>query len=63
MKHHVKSIQKGSKVDKYMIQNIKISGMYLGSIFLCALLQKVLKLAVMTETGPEVYVATMTTDK
>ena len=44
-----------------MVQNIKLSGMYLRSTFLSALLQKVLKLVLLTETGPEFYVATMNT--
>ena len=58
---HLKSLQKGSKAYKYMVQNLKCSGAYLRSTFSSALLQKVLKLAPLTMTGTEVYVATMTT--
>ena len=42
-----------------MVQNLTWSGVYLRSNFLYALIQ-VLKLVPLTETGTEVYVATMT---
>ena len=38
-----------------------MSGAFLRSTFSYALLQKVLELVPLTETGPEVYVTTMTT--
>ena len=44
-----------------MVQNLPWSGVYLRSNFSSDLIQKVLKLAPLTETVPEVYVATMTT--
>ena len=44
-----------------MVQNLTWSGVYIRSTFLSAILQKVLKLVPLTETGPKVYVATMTT--
>ena len=43
-----------------MVQNLTWSGVYIRSTFLSAILQKVLKLVPLTETGPKVYVATMT---
>ena len=52
---------KGSKADKYMIQNLKWSGLYLRSTLLYDLLQKVLKLVSLIATGTEVYFTTMTT--
>ena len=44
-----------------MVQNLTWSGVYLRNNFPSPLLQKVLKLMSLTETGPEFYVATMTT--
>ena len=44
-----------------MIQNMTWSGVYLGSTFSYAIIQKVLKLVPLTATGPDVYVATMNT--
>ena len=61
MKHHVKSLQKGPKADKYMVQNLTCSGVYLGGNLLSALIQKILKLVPLTETETEVYVTTSTT--
>ena len=60
VKHHVKILQKGSKADKYMVQNLTCSGVYLRSNFSSAFLQKVLKLVPLTEAGTKVFVATMT---
>ena len=60
-KHHGKSLQKGPKADKYIIQNLTWSEVYLRSTFSSAVLQKVLQLLPMTATGPKVYVATMNT--
>ena len=61
MKHHVQSLQKGSEADQYVIQNLTWSGVYLRSTLSNTLLQKVLILVLLTATGPEVFVATMTT--
>ena len=44
-----------------MVQNLTWSGVYLRINFSYALLRKVLKLVLLTETGPEVYVDTITT--
>ena len=60
MKHHLKSIQKAYKVDKYMIKKLKWPGVYLRSTLSNNPLQKVLTLVPLTETGPEVYVSTTT---
>ena len=59
MKLHVKSIQKGSKADQYVVQNLTGSGVYLRSNLSEFLLQKVLTLVPLTATGPAVYVTTM----
>ena len=61
VKHNVESIQKGSKSDKYTIQNLTCSRVYLGSTLAYALIHKVLKLVPLKATRPGVYVATMTT--
>ena len=61
VKYHVKSLQKVSKADKYMVQNLTWSGVYLRSTLSSDILQKVLTLVPLTATGPKVYVATMTT--
>ena len=60
-KHHVKSLQKYFKADKYIVQNLKWSGVYLRSTLLYAILQKELELVPLTKTGSEVYVANMNT--
>ena len=60
MKRHVKRLQKGSEADQYVIQNLTWSGVYLRSTLSNTLLQKVLTLVLLTATGPEVFVATMT---
>ena len=57
----VQSLLKGSEADQYIVQNLTWSGVYLRSTFSNDLLQKVLALVLLTATGPEVYVATMTT--
>ena len=44
-----------------MVQNLTWSGVYLRSSLLYSLFQNILKLVSLTATGPEVYVATMTT--
>ena len=59
MKRHVKILNKGSKEDQYVVQNLTWSGVYLRSTFPNTLLQKVLALVTLTATGPEVFVATM----
>ena len=61
VKSHVQSLLKGSEADQYVVQNLMWSGVYLRSKFSNTLLQKVLTLALLTATGPEVFVATMTT--
>ena len=57
----VQSLLNGSEADQYIVQNLKWSGVYLRSTLSNDLLQKVLTLVPLTATGPEVYVATMTT--
>ena len=61
MKGLIQSLLKDSKVDHYIVQNLMWSGVYLRSTLSNNLLQKVLTLLPLTATGPEVYVATMTT--
>ena len=61
MKLHVKSIHKGSEADQYVVQNLTWSRVYLMSTFSNNLLQKVLTLVPLKESGPEVFVSTMTT--
>ena len=48
-------------MDQYVVQNLAFSGVDLRSTLSNTLLQKVMTLVPMTETGPEVYVATITT--
>ena len=60
VKHHVKSLLKGSEADQYVVQNLTWSGVYLRSTLSNTLLQKVLTLVPLTATVPEVFVATMT---
>ena len=61
MKGLVQSLLKGSEADQYIVQNLTWSGVYLRDTLSNDLLQKVLTLVPLTATGPEVYVATMTT--
>ena len=61
VKDHVQSILKGSEADHYVVQNLMWSGVYLRITLSNTLLQKVLTLVPLTATGPEVFVATMTT--
>ena len=61
MKCHVQNLLIGSEADKYIVQNLTWSGVYLRSTLSNDLLQKALTLVPLTATGPEVYVATMTT--
>ena len=58
---HVQSLLKGSEVDQYVVQILTWSGVYPSSTLSNTLLQKVLTLLPLTATGPEVFVATMTT--
>ena len=60
MKRHVQSLQKISEADQYVVHNLKGSGVYLRITLSTTLLQKVLILVLLTATGPEVFVATMT---
>ena len=43
-----------------MVHNLTWSGEYPRSTLLSALIQKILKLVLLIETGPDVYVTTMT---
>ena len=52
---------KGSESDKYVVHNLKCSGVYLRSNLSNNPLQKLLALVMLTATGPEVFVATITT--
>ena len=61
LKGHVQILLKGYEADHYIFQNLTWSGVYLRSTLSNDLLQKVLTLVPLTATGPEVYVATMTT--
>ena len=61
VKHHVKSLQKCSESDQYIFQNLTWSGLYLRSTLSNTLLQKVLTLVPLKETGSEFFVVTMTT--
>ena len=61
VKRHVQSLQKYSEADQYVVHNLTWSGLYLRSTLSNTLLQKLLTLVPLTATGPEVYVATMTT--
>ena len=61
VKSHVQSLLKGSEADQYVVQNLTWSGVYLRITLSNTLLQKVLILVPLTATGPEVFVATMTT--
>ena len=55
-KHHVKSLQKVSEADQYVVQNLAWSVVYLIITLSNTLLQKVLTLVHLTETGPGVFV-------
>ena len=61
VKSHVQSLLKGSEADQYVVQNLKWSAVYLRSTLSNNLLQEVLTLVPLTATGPEAFVATMTT--
>ena len=61
VKRHVQSLLKGSESDQYVVQNLTWSGVYLRSTLSNTIIQKVLTLLPLTETGPEVFFATMTT--
>ena len=61
VKRHVKSLQKGSKVDQCVVQNLMWSGLYLYRALSNDLIQKVITLMPLIETEPEVYVAIITT--
>ena len=60
MKCHIKSLQKGSEADQYVVENLTWLGVYLRSTLSNTPLQKVLTLVPLIATGPEVFVATMT---
>ena len=61
VKRHVLSLQKDCEADQYVVQKLTWSEVYLRITFSNTILQKVLTLVTLTETGTEVYVATMTT--
>ena len=61
MKRYVNILQKISEAYQYVVQNLTWSGVYLRRNLSSDLLQKILKLVPLKETGPEVYVATMIT--
>ena len=50
VKRHVQSLKKCNEADQYVIQDLAWSGRYLGSTLSNTLLQKVLTLALLTET-------------
>ena len=60
IKHHVNILQKVSKADEYMVQNLTWSGVYLRINLSNTVLQKVLTLVLVTATVPEVFDAMMT---
>ena len=60
VKLHVKSLQKGSEADQYVVQNLTCSGVYLRSTLSNNLLWKVLTLVSLIATGPNIFFATMT---
>ena len=60
MKRHVHILLKVSEADQYAVQNFTWSGVYLRRTLSNTLLQKVLTLVLLTATGPEFFVATMT---
>ena len=61
VKRHVQILQKTYEEDQYVVQNLTWSVVHLRSTLSNTLLQNVLTLVPLTATGPEVYVATMTT--
>ena len=56
----MKSLQKISEADQYVVQNLMRSGVYLRSTLSSTIIQKVMILVPLTPTRPEVFVATMT---
>ena len=61
VKPYVKILHKVSEVDHYVDQNLTWSVVYLSITLSNTHLHKVLTLVPLTATGPEVFVATMTT--
>ena len=61
IKRNVQSLLNGSKADQYVVQNLMWSGVYLRSTLSNTLVRNILTLVPLTATGPEVFVATMTT--
>ena len=59
VKLYIKGLKWSYKANKYIVHNLTWSGGYLRSTLAYALFQKVMSLVPMTETVPEVYVATM----
>ena len=60
MKRHLQSLLKDSEADQYVVQNFTWSVVYLRSTLSNTLLQNVLTLVLLTATGPEVCVVTIT---
>ena len=61
VKHHAKSLQKGSKEYEYVGQKLAWSGVYLWGTFSNDILQKVQTLVPLIATIDEVFFANMTT--
>ena len=61
VKRHIKSLQRGSKEDQYIVHILMWSGVYLSSTFPNALLKRLPALVPLKATLPEIFVATMTT--
>ena len=60
VKHHVQILQKGYEEDQYVVQNLTWSGVYLSSTLSNTIIQRILTLVPLIETGPEISVATIT---
>ena len=60
-KRYLQSLHKGSEADKYVVQNLTWSGVYLRSNLSNTILQKLLTLVPLTATGPGVFVTTIAT--
>ena len=53
-----RSTKGGSEMYQYVVHNLTWSGVKLRSTFSNTLLQKVLAMLILTETGPKVYIST-----
>ena len=61
MRLYIKRLKKGFKSYGYLVHKLTWYGAYIRKTLSYAIFKKVLNLVSLTETGPEVYVATMTT--